>query len=87
MLIPARHNLEIYQDVVSLAEGGLLSFQPWVPQAPDRPPLPLHQTEHIRQREETRQRTQARRKAKLPLKRRSQPPPPWFAPRSLWSQN
>jgi len=28
VLIPARKDLEIYKDVVGLAEGGLLSFQP-----------------------------------------------------------
>jgi len=31
VLIPARKNMDIYQDVVGLAEAGELSFQPWVP--------------------------------------------------------
>ena len=63
VLIPARRNLEIYQDVVGMAEGGLLSFQP-VPVAPVRAPaVPVHRPEEIRKREEARQRTLAKRKA------------------------
>jgi Transposase DDE domain len=63
VLIPARRNLEIYQDVVGMAEGGLLSFQP-VPAAPVRAPaVPVHRPEEIRKREEARQRTLAKRKA------------------------
>ena len=30
VLIPARKNMDIYQDVLGLAETGELSFQPWV---------------------------------------------------------
>jgi hypothetical protein len=29
VLIPVRRNMEIYQDVVGLAQAGELSFQPW----------------------------------------------------------
>jgi hypothetical protein len=62
VLIPARSDMDIYQDVVGLAEGGLLTFQA-VP-APARTPgvAPLHRPEAIRKREEARQRTLARRK-------------------------
>lgn len=52
VLIPARRNLEIYQDVVGLAEGGWLPFQP-VPAAPaGAPAAPVHRPEKIRKREE-----------------------------------
>jgi hypothetical protein len=30
VLIPARHTMEIFQDVLGLAKAGDLSFQPWV---------------------------------------------------------
>src|SRR2546429_7266480 len=54
VLIPARKDLEIYKDVVGLAEGGLLSFQP-VPAAPARAPaVPVHRPEKIRDRKSTR---------------------------------
>jgi hypothetical protein len=71
VLIPARRDMDIYQDVVGLAEGGLLSFQP-VPAAPVRAPaVPVHRPEKIRKREEARQRTLALRKAAAAEK----PPP------------
>ena len=68
VLIPARRNMDIYQDVVGLAQGGELSFQPWVAPAPHPKPIPLHRPEHIQKREEARQRTLARRKAEAELK-------------------
>ena len=68
VLIPARRNMDIYQDVVGLAQGGELSFQPWVAPAPQPKPIPLHRPEHIQKREEARQRTLARRKAEAELK-------------------
>jgi len=63
VLIPAKTNLDIYQDVVGMAEGRLLSFQTVPP--PDTPTrgVPLHRPERLRKREEARQRTLAKRKA------------------------
>lgn len=64
VLIPARRNLEIFQDVVGLAESGALDFQPWVP--PSAPQaLPLRRPERIRKREAARQKTLAQRQAEL----------------------
>jgi hypothetical protein len=63
VLIPARKDMDIYQDVVDLAKAGRLEFKPWMPPAPFEKPIPLHRPEHIRKREETRQRTLAARKA------------------------
>src|SRR2546429_3159367 len=69
VLIPARKDLEIYKDVVGLAEGGLLSFQP-VPAAPARAPaVPAPRPEKIRKREEARQRTLAKRQAEAAQKK------------------
>ena len=64
VLIPARSNMDIYQDVVSLAASGELRFQPWGPPALHPKPMALHRPERIRKREEARQRTLARLKAK-----------------------
>jgi Transposase DDE domain len=63
VLIPARKDMDIYTDVVGLAEGGLLSFQAVPPRVPTRSVAPVHRPEHIRKREEARQRTLARKKA------------------------
>jgi hypothetical protein len=63
VLIPARTNLDIYQDVVGLAEGQLLSFQAVPPPVPPSVAVPLHRPERIRKREEARQRTLAMKKA------------------------
>ncbi|MGH7771223.1 MAG: transposase [Candidatus Binatia bacterium] len=63
VLIPAKSNMDIFADVVGLAEAGRLSFQPWVRPAPDTKPIPVHRPESIRKREEARQRTLAKRKA------------------------
>lgn len=68
VLIPARRNLEIYQDVVGLAEGGLLRFQPVPTPATGARAAPVHRPEKIRKREEARQRTLARRKAEAAQK-------------------
>jgi hypothetical protein len=68
VLIPARRDMDIYQDVVGLAEGGLLEFQA----VPDGPApvvaVPVHRPEAIRKREEARQRTLAKRKAEAAQK-------------------
>jgi hypothetical protein len=63
VLIPARKNMDIYQDVLGLAEAGELSFQPWVAPMPPSKPIPVHRPEWIQKREEARQRTLARKKA------------------------
>jgi len=63
VLIPARRDMDIYQDVVGLAEGGLLTFQAVPAPAPSKGAAPVHRPERIRKREEARQRTLARRKA------------------------
>jgi hypothetical protein len=66
VLIPVRRNMEIYQDVVGLAQAGELSFQPWAPSVFAPKPIPVHQPEPIQKREAARQKTLARRKAKAP---------------------
>ncbi len=66
VLIPARSNMDIYQDVLGLAEAGELSFQPWVPPVSSVKPIPVHRPEGLRKREEARQRTLARKKAHAP---------------------
>ena len=71
VLIPARQNMEIFQDVLGLAEAGELSFQPWVPPVSSSKPIPLHRPEWIQKREEARQRTLVRKKAQA-----SNPNPP-----------
>jgi hypothetical protein len=63
VLIPARRNMDIYRDVVGLAEAGELTFQPYLPPPPRPSPIPLHRPDRIRKREEARQRTLARRQA------------------------
>ena len=68
VLIPARKDLEIYKDVVGLAEGGLLSFQPVPTPSPGAPTVPVHRPERIRKREEARQRTLAKKKAEAAQK-------------------
>jgi hypothetical protein len=70
VLIPARRNMDIYQDMLGLAEAGELSFQPWTAPVSDSKPIPVHRPEWIQKREEARQRTLARKKAQAP------PPPP-----------
>lgn len=63
VLIPARRDMDIYEDVVGLAKAGLLDFSPWTPAPPPAHPVPVHRPESIRKREEARQRTLAQRKA------------------------
>ena len=63
VLIPARRDMDIYEDVVGLAKAGLLDFKPWAPAPPPAQPVPVHRPESIRKREESRQRTLAQRKA------------------------
>jgi hypothetical protein len=66
VLIPVRRNMEIYLDVVGLAEAGQLSFQPWAPPVGSPPPIPVHRPEWIQKREEARQKTLACKKAQAP---------------------
>ena len=47
VLIPARQNMDIYQDVLGLAETGELSFQPWVAPVSPSKPIPVHRPEWI----------------------------------------
>ncbi len=63
VLIPARRNMDTFEDVVGLAEAGQLNFQPWVRPEPCTKPIPVHRPESLRKREEARQRTLAQRKA------------------------
>jgi hypothetical protein len=62
VLIPARRDMDIHEDVLGLAKAGALDFKPWVPPPPAKL-VPLHRPESIRKREEARQRTLAMRKA------------------------
>jgi hypothetical protein len=66
VLIPARRDMDIYQDVVGLAKAGQVEFVRWTPPAPLPKPVPVHRPERIKKREEARQRTLARRKAEAP---------------------
>jgi len=66
VLIPVRRNMEIYQDVVGLAQAGQLSFQPWVPSGSASQPIPVHRPERIKKREEARQKTLAQQKGEAP---------------------
>jgi hypothetical protein len=68
VLIPARRDMDIYTDVVGLAEGGFLSFQSVPSASPRAAAVPVHRPEKIRKREETRQRTLAKRKAEAAQK-------------------
>ena len=62
VLIPAKSNMDIFNDVVGLAEAGQLSFESWVRPSSEAKPLPVHRPKNIRKREENRQRTLALRK-------------------------
>jgi hypothetical protein len=73
VLIPARRNMDIYQDVLSLAEAGELSFEPWVAPVSGPKPVPVHRPESIQKREEARQKTLARKKTRAPAPK---PPDP-----------
>lgn len=66
VLIPARRNQDIYQDVVGLAEADQLTFRPWEPAAPAPRPVPVHRPERVRKREAARQKTLAQRRAEAP---------------------
>ncbi len=76
VLIPARRDMDIYQDVLGLATAGALDFKPWVPPPPPTRPVPLHRPESIRKREESRQRTLAQRKARAAAETKVSVPSP-----------
>jgi hypothetical protein len=63
ILIPSKSNMDIYEDVVALADAGKLSFEPWVRPTSEVKPVPVHRPANVRKREEKRQRTLAKRKA------------------------
>jgi hypothetical protein len=63
VLIPVRKDMDIYHDVVGMAEGRLLSFAVLPAPEPAVRGVPLHRPERIRKREEARQRTLAKKKA------------------------
>jgi hypothetical protein len=63
VLIPVRKDMDIYHDVVGMAEGGLLSWEAVPAPVPAVRGVPLHRPERIRKREEARQRTLAKKKA------------------------
>ena len=62
ILMPVRRNMDIYRDILGLAEAGELDFKPWAASAPAAKPAVMHRPETIRKREESRQRTLAQRK-------------------------
>jgi hypothetical protein len=63
VLMPVRRNMDIYQDILGLAEAGELDFKPWVAPSPPTKTVPLHRPEAVQKREASRQRTLAQRKA------------------------
>lgn len=75
VLIPVRKDMDIYHDVVGLAEGGLLSWEAVPAREPPVRGVPLHRPERIRKREEARQRTLARKKATAAQEAKTTPAP------------
>jgi hypothetical protein len=63
ILIPSKSNMDIYEDVVALADAGKLIFEPWVRPTSEVEPVPVCRPANVRKREEKRQRTLAKRKA------------------------
>ena len=55
--------MEVYADVVGLAEAGQLKFEPWVRPVAEAPPVPLHRPDRVRKREQARQRKWAQLQA------------------------
>jgi hypothetical protein len=62
VLIPAKSNMDVFQDVVGLATAGQLRFEPWVRPTLEVKQIPVHRPENVRQREQARQRTLAKRR-------------------------
>jgi hypothetical protein len=63
ILIPSKSNMDIYEDVVALADAGKLIFESWVRPTSEVEPVPVCRPANVRKREEKRQRTLAKRKA------------------------
>ena len=68
ILIPAKSNMDIFQDVVGLATAGELSFEPWDRPTSEAQQMAVHRPKNIRKREEKRQRTLSQRKAEAQAK-------------------
>ena len=62
VLIPAKSNMDVVQDVVGLATAGQVRFEPWARPPVEVKQIPVHRPENVRQREQARQRTLAKRK-------------------------
>ena len=71
VLIPAKSNMDIFVDVVSLATAGKLSFEPWVRPTSEVRPVLVHRPANVRKREEKRQQTLAKRKAEAKIEAES----------------
>lgn len=76
ILMPVRRNMDIYQDMLGLAEAGELDFKPWVAPSPPAKPVPRPRPEAIQKREESRQRTLAQRKVQAKAKTKTMGPSP-----------
>jgi hypothetical protein len=63
VLIPAKSNMDVFVDVVGLAEAGRLNFEPWVNPVVEAQPVPLHRPPRVSKREQARQQTLAKRRA------------------------
>jgi hypothetical protein len=76
ILMPVKRNMDIYQDILGLAEAGELDFKPWVAPSPSAKPVPRLRPEAIRKREESRQRTLAQRKSQTQVQTKATKPSP-----------
>jgi hypothetical protein len=63
VLIPAKSNMDVFVDVVGMAEGGRLNFEPWIQPESESKPVPIHRPERVRKREQARQEKLAKLKA------------------------
>jgi hypothetical protein len=71
VLIPVKRNMDLFQDVVGLANAGQLHFEPWARAPVEAKPIPVHRPESLRKREQARQSTLAKRKVKAQAKAES----------------
>lgn len=71
VLIPAKSNMDVFQDVVGLATAGQLSFEPWARPTLEVKQIPVHRPENVRKREQARQRTLAKRRGEAQAKAES----------------
>ena len=62
VLIPAKSNMDVLQDVVGVATAGQVRFEPWARPPVEVKQIPVHRPENVRKREQARQRTLAKRK-------------------------